>query len=67
MFPGGTLGIIQLSNAEILPGSEIVTLELRDRRNPEVIISRETLVRSVDYNLDPLTGRLFLPALRLDI
>jgi hypothetical protein len=34
-------------------------LELRDRRNPEVIISRETLVRSVDYNLDSLTGRLF--------
>ncbi len=59
VFPGGTLGIIQLSNAEILPGSEIVTLELRDRRNPEVIISRETLMRSVDYNLDPLTGRLF--------
>ena len=59
VFPGGTLGIIQLSSAEILPGSEIVTLELRDRRNPEVIISRETLVRSVDYNLDPLTGRLF--------
>jgi len=59
VFPGGTLGIIQLTNAEILPGSEIVTLELRDRRNPEVIISRETLLRSVDYNLDPLTGRLF--------
>ena len=59
VFPGGTLGIIQLSSAEILPGSEIVTLELRDRRNPEVIISRETLTRSIDYNLDPLTGRLF--------
>ena len=27
-FPGGTLGIIQLSNAEILPGSEIVMLEV---------------------------------------
>jgi hypothetical protein len=59
VFPGGTLGIMQLSSAEILPGSEIVTLELRDRRNPEVIISRETLTRSIDYNLDPLTGRLF--------
>ncbi len=59
VFPGGSLGIIQLSSGEILPGSEIVTLELRDRRNPEVIISRETLARSIDYNLDPLTGRLF--------
>lgn len=60
VFPAGSLGIIQLSNAEILPGSETVLLELRDRRNPEVIISRETLTRSVDYNLDPATGRLFL-------
>jgi uncharacterized repeat protein (TIGR01451 family) len=59
VFPAGTLGIIQLSNAEILPGSETVILELRDRRNPEVIISRETLARSIDYNLDAATGRLF--------
>lgn len=59
VFPAGALGIIQLSNFEILPGSEIVVLEMRDRRNPEVIISRETLTRSIDYNLDPGTGRLF--------
>ncbi|HVS82195.1 MAG TPA: hypothetical protein VHE60_10715 [Pyrinomonadaceae bacterium] len=59
VFAAGTLGIMQLSNAEILPGSETVVLEVRDRRNPEVIISRETLARSVDYNLDPATGRLF--------
>src|SRR5713226_4326796 len=59
VFPAGSLGIIQLSNAEILPGSEIVVLEVRDRRNPEVIISRETLTRSVDYNLDAANGRLF--------
>jgi uncharacterized repeat protein (TIGR01451 family) len=60
VFPAGSLGIMTLSNAEILPGSETVVLELRDRRNPEVIISSETLARSVDYNLDPVTGRLFL-------
>ncbi len=59
VFPAGALGIIQLSNFEILPGSETVVLEMRDRRNPEVIISRETLTRSIDYNLDPGTGRLF--------
>jgi uncharacterized repeat protein (TIGR01451 family) len=59
VFPAGSLGILQLSNAEILPGSEIVVLEVRDRRNPEVVISRETLSRSVDYNLDPITGQLF--------
>src|SRR5437016_13237939 len=60
VFPGGSLGIMTLSNAEILPGSETVVLELRDRCNPEVIISSETLARSVDYNVDPATGRLFL-------
>ena len=59
VFPAGGLGILQLSNAEILTGSENVVLEIRDRRNPEVIISRETLARSVDYNLDPVTGQLF--------
>src|SRR4030095_7603918 len=59
VFPAGQLGIMQLSNGEILPGSETVLLETRDRRNPEVIISRETLSRSVDYNLDADSGRLF--------
>src|SRR5207302_8831088 len=59
VFPAGSLGIMQLSNEEILPGSEVVLLEVRDRRNPEVIISRETLARSIDYNLDAANGRLF--------
>ncbi len=59
VFPAGQSGIMQLSNAEILPGSETVLLEVRDRRNPEIIISRETLTRSIDYNLDAANGRLF--------
>jgi uncharacterized repeat protein (TIGR01451 family) len=59
VFPAGQLGIMQLSNGEILPGSETILLETRDRRNPEVVISRETLSRSIDYNLDSDNGRLF--------
>ena len=59
VFPAGSLGIMQLSNAEILPGSETVVLEVRDRRNPEVILSRERLIRSVDYNLDAASRSLF--------
>jgi uncharacterized repeat protein (TIGR01451 family) len=59
VFPAGGLGILRLSHAELLPGSEMVMLEVRDRRNPEIIISRETLARSVDYNLNPATGELF--------
>jgi uncharacterized repeat protein (TIGR01451 family) len=60
VFAAGGLSLMQLSNAEILPGSETVTLEVRDRRNPEVILSQETLMRSVDYNLDATIGTLFL-------
>jgi uncharacterized repeat protein (TIGR01451 family) len=59
VFPAGSLGIVRLSHADVLPGSETVMLEVRDRRNPEIIISRETLSRSVDYNLNPATGELF--------
>jgi hypothetical protein len=32
VFPAGGLSLMQLSHAEILPGSETVTLEVRDRR-----------------------------------
>ncbi len=60
VFAAGRLGLIPLTHNDILPGSELVTLEVRDRRNPEVIISRETLIRSVDYNLDATTGVLFM-------
>lgn len=60
VFPAGGLSIIQLSHGELLQGSETVAIETRDRRNPEIIISRELLARSIDYNLDPITGELFL-------
>lgn len=60
IFGGNSLSLLRLAHAEILLGSEIVALESRDRRNPEIIVRRETLARSVDYNLDPLTGTIFL-------
>ncbi len=59
VFPGGALGLVRLSHTEVMPGSETVVLEVRDRRNPEIIISRESLIRSVDYNLDAATGQMF--------
>ena len=59
VFPAGSLGLVRLSHSEILPGSETVVLEVRDRRNPEIILSRETLSRSIDYNLNAVTGELF--------
>ncbi|HEY0080342.1 MAG TPA: SdrD B-like domain-containing protein [Pyrinomonadaceae bacterium] len=59
VFAGGGLSLAQLSHPDILPGSEVVTLEVRDRRNPERILSRESLIRSVDYNLDTTNGQIF--------
>lgn len=59
LFPGDALGFVRLSASLILPGSETVTLEVRDRRNPDIIIRREALVRGADYNLDTDTGQLF--------
>ncbi|HWQ33836.1 MAG TPA: SPOR domain-containing protein [Blastocatellia bacterium] len=59
VFPGRTFGLVQLSSTDIIQGSETVVLEVRDRRNPEIILSRQTLVRSVDYNLDPDLGVIF--------
>ena len=60
VFPATGFSIIQLTSGEILQGSETVAIEVRDRRNPEIIISRELLARSIDYNLNSITGELFL-------
>lgn len=60
VFPAGGFSIIRLTHGEILQGSEVVALEVRDRRNPEIIISRELLARSIDYNLNAVNGELFL-------
>lgn len=60
VFPGDAAGIVRLSNPLVLPGSEVVVVETRDRRNPEVVVARETLVRSVDYSLDWSTGVVLL-------
>ncbi len=59
IIPGGSLGLVQLDHPEILFGSEVIALEVRDRRNPAIILSREVLSRSVDYNIDNSTGTIF--------
>jgi uncharacterized repeat protein (TIGR01451 family) len=63
VFGGGQVGFGQLSHQSLLPGSEAVTLEVRDRRNPEIIIKREALSRAVDYQIDYQTGQLFFTRL----
>jgi uncharacterized repeat protein (TIGR01451 family) len=60
VFPAGSLGLLFLARGDILQGSETVTIEVRDRRNPEIILSREVLSRSIDYTLNATTGELLL-------
>ncbi len=51
---------IRLSRTQIVRASETISLEVRDRRNPAVVLSRQTLVRNVDYSLDVRSGVLYL-------
>src|SRR5215207_5923799 len=49
VFEGGSLTFARLSHGGLLPGSETVAIEVRDRRNPDIIVSREALLRGIDY------------------
>jgi len=54
----GLSGPYQLSNELIIPQSEEIIVETRDRVRPDVILERKTLVRFLDYTLDYFTGEL---------
>jgi len=51
-------GNYQLSNDRILPQSEEIVIETRDRLRPDIILDRKVLVRYLDYTLDYYTGQL---------
>jgi len=55
----GTSGLYHLSRKNIVPNSETVTLETRDRFRSEVIISSQAMTRHIDYNIDADAGTLF--------
>lgn len=54
----GVTGPYTLSSRDFVPGSESVTLEVRDRLRPEVVVDRRELVRYVDYSIDLLSGTI---------
>lgn len=64
----GLTGPYRLSTRAIVPNSERIVLEVRDRFRSELIISRQELTRFVDYDLDLLSGtvRLRQPFLSRD-
>ncbi len=55
----GTSGLYRLSRKNIVPNSETVTIETRDRFRSEIIISSQTLARHIDYSIDTDAGTLF--------
>ncbi len=55
----GTSGLYRLTAGRLIPQSEKIILQVRDRYRSEIIISERHLTRSVDYTLDDLDGTLF--------
>ncbi|HRH40691.1 MAG TPA: hypothetical protein PKY82_03530 [Pyrinomonadaceae bacterium] len=60
IFNPSGLSRIRLSASDVLYGSETVTVETRDRRTPEMVVKRETLLRDQDYEIDYLSGVIFI-------
>lgn len=54
----GLTGPYALAARDILPNSERITLETRDRLRSDRIIERRDLLRHIDYDIDYLAGTL---------
>lgn len=64
----GITGPYSLASRRILANSERVTIEVRDRFRPELILSTRELVRFTDYDIDLIAGtiRFAAPVLSRD-
>jgi uncharacterized repeat protein (TIGR01451 family) len=64
----GITGPYELASRDILANSERVTIEVRDRFRPELILSTRELTRFTDYDIDLLAGtiRFAAPVLSRD-
>ena len=54
----GTSGLYPLSATGIVPNSDVITLEVRDRFDASEVISTTALTRFVDYSIDYARGTL---------
>ncbi len=54
----GISGPYRLSSRAIIPNSEKVAIEVRDRFRSELIVERRELTRFIDYDLDLLSGTI---------
>lgn len=55
---GGISGPYRLSSRAIVPNSETVTIEVRDRFRSEVVVTSQVLTRFLDYDIDLLAGTI---------
>ena len=55
----GTSGLYRLSNKKIIHNSEKVTIEVRDRFQPDKVIRKEEMQRLTDYTIDYFKGTLY--------
>ncbi|MFM5905998.1 MAG: hypothetical protein ACKOPO_00175 [Novosphingobium sp.] len=58
----GLSGPYPLSSRALVPNSERVSIEVRDRFRSEIIVSRRDLERFVDYDIDLLSGTITFKA-----
>mgnify|MGYP000647327765 CR=1 FL=1 len=54
----GISGPYRLSSRSIIPNSEAVTIEVRDRFRSELVLERRALQRFIDYDVDFLSGTI---------
>ncbi|MGA2554307.1 MAG: OmpA family protein, partial [Smithella sp.] len=58
-IPGdGTSGIYRLSHNPIVPNSDKITIEVRDRFHSEVVISSQSMSSFTDYSIDYSAGTI---------
>ena len=55
----GTSGLYRLSNQNIVINSEKISIETRDRFQPQNIIEQKDLQQFLDYSIDTVNGTLF--------
>ncbi len=58
-IPGnGLSGPYRLSGRDIVPNSDKLRIEVRDRFRSELIVSSTALTRHIDYDIDPVAGTI---------
>ncbi len=55
----GTSGLYRLSQQNIIPNSDKVTIETRDRFRSDIVLETRSLTRHIDYNIDLANGTVF--------